>query len=477
MATLDVGSIAQHAVSIGLVTDWQVRECQEDPECSPGDLSALLRLMERKRYVTPWQTQKLLKGEKDGYFLGGYRLLYKISSGSFGRVYRADDPLTGDIVAVKVLRNRWSENPHSVELFEREGKVGLQLQHENIVRILAVNRDPATRQYYMVMEFIEGSTLRDFLAIRKKLTPPEALKIIEDAAAGLAFAATKGMSHRDIKSTNVLITTAGVAKLVDFGLAGINAALGQPDDDTKVERTVDYAGLEKATNVKAGDPRSDIYFLGCVLYELLTGRSPLEMSKDRTVRMKKSRFEEVKPMSADEVQASPAVFHLVEQMMALNPASRFQTPQLLLEGVKRTRAVVEGKTGGAAGPGGTPTIFVVEPHEKLQEVIRARFKEEGFRVLMSADPAKAVVRYRGQPFDALIVDAGATGEEGLVAYREIMDDAQRMHHPCGGVLILSENQADWKDRLFPNPRSCVLVRPITLKQLLLKVCEMMAAQG
>ncbi len=472
MANLDAADLARHAVSIGLINDWQVRECQDDPECNPSDPGSLLRLLERKGYVTPWQTQKLLKADKDGYFLGGYRLLYKISSGSFGRVYRADDPQTGTIVAVKVLRNRWSENAHSVELFEREGKVGLQLQHPNIVQILAVNRDPATRQYYMVMEFIEGSTLRDFLAIRKKLTASEALKIIEDAAAGLAYAATKGMSHRDIKATNILISTAGVGKLVDFGLAGINAALGQPEDDTKVERTVDYAGLEKATNVKSGDPRSDIYFLGCVLYEMLTGRSPLEMSKDRTVRMKRSRFEEVKPMAPEEVQAPATVFQLVETMMALNPAQRHQTPQILLEAVRRSRGIVEGKADPKA-PAGPRSLFLVEPHEKLQEVIRARFKEEGFRVMLSADPSKALVRFQQQPFDALIVDAGAAGEDGFVAYRQIMDEAQRLHHPIGGVLVLSEDQAEWKDRLFPNPRSAVLVRPITLKQLYGKVCEMM----
>src|SRR5262249_28400128 len=138
MADLDAAALAQRVCLLGLATEPQTRECREDPEFHAGDPGSFLRVLERKGYITPWQSQKLLKGDRDGYFLGGYRLLYRISSGSFGRVYRADDPRTGTVVAVKVLRHRWSDNQHSVDLFAREGKVGLQLRHANIVQILAV---------------------------------------------------------------------------------------------------------------------------------------------------------------------------------------------------------------------------------------------------------------------------------------------------------------------------------------------------
>jgi serine/threonine protein kinase len=468
MATLDIGSLADLVSQVGLVPDWQVNECREDADCKSGDPAALLRVLERKGLVTPWQSQKLLKGETDGYFLGGYKLLYRISSGSFGRVYRAEDRQTGTIVAVKVLRQRWTDNAHSVELFEREGKVGMSLEHPNIVQLMAVNRDPVTKQYYIVMEFIEGTTLRDFLSKRGKLPVAEAMKVTEEAAAGLAHAATKGMTHRDLKSTNILMSSGGVAKLVDFGLAGVQGG----GDDTKVERTVDYAGLEKATGAKANDPRSDIFFLGCVVYEMLTGRSPISMSKDKTERMQKSRFENIPPIKPEEVQAPPAVFQLVETMMALKPEKRYQNPQQLLAAVKKVRAALEATSGVSSGP---KTLFLAEPNEKLQDAIKAKFKDAGFKVLIASDPSKALTRFQQQPFDAVIVDAGATGESGFVAFREIMDEAKRVGHPCGGVLLLSEAQATWTERLFENPRQRVLVRPINLKQLYGAVTELVPA--
>jgi serine/threonine protein kinase len=218
MDTFDATAVAQLAVKLGLVTPSRMEEVRQEVNGLGADAGPLLRQLERKGYLTPWQSNKLLKGEQDGYFLGGYRVLYKIASGSFGRVFRAEDPHTGEIVAIKVLRQRWSEDPHTIELFEREGKLGKSLRHPNIVTILDVNKDPATKQYYIAMEFVEGGNLRDFLAIRKKLEPAEALRLLEDAAAGLTYAYSKRLAHRDLKQTKSLISTKQTGKLVDVGL-------------------------------------------------------------------------------------------------------------------------------------------------------------------------------------------------------------------------------------------------------------------
>src|SRR5712671_681754 len=123
MATPDAAVVAQQAQKLGLLNEHQIREAWEDLGQRGGDALPFLLFMERKGYLTPWQSQKLVKGDPDGYFLGGYRILYKISSGSFGRVFRADDPRTGTVVAIKVLRRKWSDDKHNIDLFEREGKL------------------------------------------------------------------------------------------------------------------------------------------------------------------------------------------------------------------------------------------------------------------------------------------------------------------------------------------------------------------
>src|SRR5271168_2929644 len=115
MAVPDAVTLANQAVQLGLLTPEHVQDAWDELGRKAGTGEEFVRIMERKGHLTPWQTSKLLKGERDGYFLGGYRILYRISSGSFGRVYRADDPHSGKVVAVKVLRNRWNDNPHSVE--------------------------------------------------------------------------------------------------------------------------------------------------------------------------------------------------------------------------------------------------------------------------------------------------------------------------------------------------------------------------
>jgi serine/threonine protein kinase len=462
MANLDAAVLGEKAVRLGLISGDQLQEGWQEVGQRGGDPEPLLLALERKGYLTPWQSQKLLKDDPDGFFLGGYRILYKIASGSFGRVYRADDPRTGLIVAIKVLRRKWSDDKHSIELFEREGKMGMSLRHPNVVEILAVNRDALTRQYYIVMEFVEGGNLRDFLAIRKKLEAPEALRILEDCASGLAYAYSRGVSHRDMKPTNVLISTQGITKLVDFGLAGVYGKF-KDFDKTHVDRTVDYAGLEKATGAPEADIRSDIYFLGCVVYEMLTGRPPLDMTRDPRIRMSKERFTDVKPMRSEEVNAPPSVFRLVSTMMAFNPIQRYQTPSQLLDAIRELRREIDTKGSTRST---TRSVFIVEKEERLQDVLREKLKEQGYRVLLAADPTRAIDRFRSQAFDALVVDAATCGEDAVHIFDRVMEEAVRNEQFCAGILILPAEHPTWQEKIKSRPNQMVLIHPVKLKQLL-----------
>jgi len=478
MADIDINALTQLMLKLGLITETQLQEVWDEAGHRGGEPGVLLGVLQRKGYLTPFQVNKLLKGETDGYFLGGYRILYKIASGSFGRVYRAEDPHTGRVVAVKVLRRRWSDDEHTIELFEREGHVGLSLRHPNIVETLTVNRDPASGQYFIIMEFVEGGNLRDFLGIRKKLDAAEAIRFTEDATAGLVYAYSRGVTHRDIKPTNVLISTQGTVKLVDFGLAGIFTRKGlELEGGEKLDRTVDYAGLEKGTGVKSGDIRSDIYFLGAVVYEMLTGRSPLALSKDPRQRMNKRRFDNVQPMKRDEVTGPASLFQLVERMMALDPYQRYQTPAQLLDAVREARKDIEGVSRNEDAKPSVRSVFVVEKNERLQDAMRVDFKSLGYRVFISADPVRAIDRFRMVPYDALILDAGTTGEEGRLIFERIMKEAQRRELSCEGILILSEEQAEWAAEVASLPQVAVMVRPITLQRVRKKLQELVPSQG
>ncbi|HLN31544.1 MAG TPA: protein kinase [Gemmataceae bacterium] len=478
MADIDIKALTQLMLKVGLITETQLQEAWDEAGHRGGEPGVLLGVLQRKSYVTPFQVNKLLKGETDGYILGGYRILYKIASGSFGRVYRAEDPHTGRIVAIKVLRRRWSDDEHTIELFEREGHVGLSLRHPNIVETVTVNRDPASGQYFIIMEFVEGGNLRDFMGIRKKLDPAEAIRFTEDAASGLVYAYSRGVTHRDIKPTNVLISTQGTVKLVDFGLAGIFTRKGlELEGGEKLDRTVDYAGLEKATGVKSGDIRSDIYFLGAVVYEMLTGRSPLALTKDPRQRMNKRRFDNVQPMRRDEVSGPASLFQLVERMMALDPYQRYQTPAQLLDAVREARKDIEGVSKTDDAKPSVPSVFVVEKNERLQDAMRVDFKSLGYRVFISADPMRAIDRFRMVPYDALILDAGTTGEEGRLIFERIMKEAQRRELSCEGILILSEEQAEWAAEVASLPQVAVMVRPITLQRVRQKLQELVPSQG
>jgi CheY-like chemotaxis protein len=193
------------------------------------------------------------------------------------------------------------------------------------------------------------------------------------------------------------------------------------------------------------------------------------MTRDPRVRMSPQRFDNVPPLRPDEVTASPVVFQLVERMMSLDPQMRYQTPGQLLEAVRSARRDLDAPVAELVSKPTTRSVFVVQKDERLQDAMRDKFKELGYRVFLAADPARAMDRFRQQPFDALVLDAGTTGEEGRLVFEHIMSEAERQALCCAGILILSPEQSDWVQKLSGHARTAVLVRPITLKQVRLKL--------
>jgi CheY-like chemotaxis protein len=395
--------------------------------------------------------------------VGGYRLLRKIASGTFGRVFLAEDPANGRQVAVKVLRSQWARDTGVLELFRHEARLGLGLRHPNIVQVLDAGQDTRSGQHYIVMEFVGGGDVRGLLSRVGRLAPSDALRLLDETTAGLAFAHSRGALHRDLKPSNILLTARGEPKLVDFGLGLLR---GAGDDETaRAQRTLDYAGLEEATGVTPGDPRSDIYFLGCVFYELLTGRPPLRPTEDRLARTRRERFEGVQPLRAEEAGGSLQVARLAEAMLSLDPARRFQTVAQLHSAVREARAAAE---QGNAPP---PTVYIVESTAEFQDVLRRKLRRAGYRVLLAGDPERAVERFAQAGFDALLVNAATGGSEALRAVRRVLELARTRGTSCRAIVLLDHDQEAIGRSLVTDP---LLAESASVLFLPLKVHDVMS---
>jgi serine/threonine protein kinase len=479
MAEQTAETIAQRAFDLNLLTDRQLQEIWGEFGRRNVTVDEFVQLLLRRELLTNFQLERLLSGEKTGYFYGDYKVLYQVARGSFARVYRAVHKETGKVVALKVLRKRFSDDAGQTDQFYREGLMGVSLRHPNIVPIYeSVSKG---RAHYLVMEFVEGGNLRDLIKVRKKLTPAEATKFAMDIAAGLDYAFQRGISHRDLKLTNVLFSSRGQAKLVDFGLAGADEKLA--DESFTGEglntRTVDYAGLERATGVRKDDARSDIYFIGCIYYHMLTGKPALQETRDRIQRLSKSRFTSVTPIH----QACPGiprvVAAVVNKAMSLDAEKRHQTPGLmhadLRQAADRLAAGDDEAFLGTEEPEAceaqpvSPTekmrkqreaarylpdsqrraLLVVESNSRLQDAFRDALKRYGYRVLMISDPQRAMARFDdpAHPVDGIVLSSGELGDAVIDAFVDLASGEQTGKVPA--VLLLDEKHPQWRTKIQP----------------------------
>ena len=171
MSELTAEQIAQRCFDLNLVDERQLQETWAALGSREVSVDDFVQFLVRRQLLTNYQLERLLNGERAGYFYGPYKVLYRVASGSFARVYRAVHRETGKVVALKVLRRRYSMDPAQTEPFLREGEMGRSLRHPNIVPIHEVHS--VNGNHFLVLDFVEGGNLRDFLKIRGKLSPAE----------------------------------------------------------------------------------------------------------------------------------------------------------------------------------------------------------------------------------------------------------------------------------------------------------------
>jgi serine/threonine protein kinase len=279
-----------------------------------------------------------------GQTINDFKIQSRIGSGGFGVVYKAFDANLQRSVAIKMLPPKIAKSSQGlVERFLREARSAAKLSHPNIVTIHQIC--PYRDTYYIVMELVDGGALHEFLAVQKRFTPPEAVRVIRAAAEGLGHAHRRGIIHRDIKPGNIMMTNDGQVKISDFGLArdvlqgrdivGPGHSLGTPR----------YMAPEQALG---GEPTSasDLYSLAATFYALLTGRPPFEGTSDRDV-MRKHVTEDVPDPRKCVPDLPVAVFRFFERAMAKQAEDRYQTAEEFIEALDRLDFT---KASAAASP-------------------------------------------------------------------------------------------------------------------------------
>ncbi len=284
-----------------------------------------------------------------------YELTQRIAEGGMAGVYRATDQRLHHNVAVKVLHERLRLEPGIAERFRQEALTAAQLNHPHIVRVTDQGTDALTGLPYLVMEFIEGNTLRTVLNHQRKLPTPTALVFAASIVSGLAASHAAGLVHRDMKPENVLVSRDGIIKVTDFGLS--RPATQHTSADILVG-TVAYVSPELVTG-KQADERSDIYAVGIMLFEMLTGRQPF--TGDSIQVAYKHAHDRVPDPRELDPDVDPDLAELVLDCTEPDPAERPANALILAQRIGRLRRKLKATTQ----PTGQPTedlSKLTEPH-------------------------------------------------------------------------------------------------------------------
>ena len=272
----------------------------------------------------------------EGNEIGKYIVIKRIGKGGMGEVYLAKHKTLGTYRALKILpKELMDDNTKFLERFIREAKLASEIRHPNVVGVMDVETDSADGLPYIVMEYIDGGSLRDSLATNKKLSEEQAVVIVEAIASALRAAEEHKVVHRDIKPDNIMFTKQGEVKLADLGIAKNDDKENELTKTNMMIGTPAYLPPEQAQNAKGVDGRADIYSLGATFYEMLTGQHPYP--GNNTIEILHKLFSDPVPDPRKvNPEVSPASAAIVMKMLAKNPKDRFQNANELLEMMDKT---------------------------------------------------------------------------------------------------------------------------------------------
>jgi serine/threonine protein kinase len=283
----------------------------------------------RDGILTVFQAEHILQGKWRGFTIGRYRVLERLGSGRFSSVYLCEHEPTHRRVAVKVLPAARAQDSASLERFYREARAVAALDHPNVIRAYDIDQD--NRLHFLVMEYVDGSSLQNIIEKGGPMDVTRAAHYVRQAALGLQHIHEAGVVHRDIKPADILLDRNGNVKILDLGLC----CFVNDEADTAIRPygrhvlgTPDYIAPEQVLEPSTVDIRADIYSLGATFYFCLAGRPPFhEGTEAQKLSWHQIRQPEPIRRLQSEVPKRTTLAALIEQMMAKNPAQRPQTPR------------------------------------------------------------------------------------------------------------------------------------------------------
>ena len=279
-----------------------------------------------------------------------YEILEEVGLGGMATVYKAKDHVLNRLVAVKVLKDEFTTDAEFVKRFNTEAQAAASLSHPNIVSIYDVGHEDENNLYYIVMELVQGKTLKEIINSEGVLTWKWAVNIAMQIASALEMAHKRGIVHRDIKPHNIIITEDGIAKVTDFGIAKAVSNSTITAFGTTIG-SVHYFSPEQA---KGGftDAKSDLYSLGVVMYEMLTGKVPFDADTPVSVALKHMQEDPKEPVELNE-EIPTAVNQIVVKAMQKEPSARYQNATEMLHDLSKALkdpdgdfVIIENKDGG-----------------------------------------------------------------------------------------------------------------------------------
>jgi eukaryotic-like serine/threonine-protein kinase len=371
-----------------------------------------------------------------------YRLLGRLGSGGMADVWCAEDSLLNRRIALKFLHPRFAQDEQFIERFRREASAAAGLQHPNVVGVF--DRGNVDGSHYIAMEYVDGASLKDLIA--RGLSVGEAVEIVRQVLAGVKYAHERGIIHRDLKPQNVLVDSEGRARVTDFGIA--RAGASEITQTGSVLGTAQYLSPEQAQGLPV-TAASDIYSVGVMLYEALTGCVPFDADSPVTVALKQVS-ERPRPPSEVNPQVSRALDGVVMRALAKDPAKRFASAEEFSQALDAAEADPSGAGFGdtasyaavAAAAGTEPPPPPPPPPEERRFFTRGRIALLALLLLALAGVVAYLLLNGGESTPSSVLVPTVIGEKQDKA-TEILEDAgfevtprkiPRANTPVGKVI-------------------------------------------